>query len=70
MAAENRRLQAENKQLRRVNEVLRAASAHFAAEIGPDPNVFETDWNRGAAGRLPAPPCQDFANAQMASGWA
>lgn len=35
MIAENRRLMQENAELRRVNEVLRAASAYFAAEIGP-----------------------------------
>ena len=35
MIEENRRLRAENKELRRVNEVLRAASAYFAQEIGP-----------------------------------
>ena len=35
MVAENRRLAAENAELRRVNEVLRAASAYFASEIGP-----------------------------------
>ena len=35
MLAENKRLAAENAELRRVNEVLRAASAYFAAEIGP-----------------------------------
>jgi transposase len=35
MLAENRRLARENAQLRRVNEVLRAASAYFASEIGP-----------------------------------
>jgi transposase len=39
MLAENRRFAAENAELRRVNEVvnevLRAASAHFASEIGP-----------------------------------
>jgi transposase len=35
MTEENRRLRAENKELRRVNEVLRAASAYFASEIGP-----------------------------------
>ena len=34
MLAENKRLAAENAELRRVNEVLRAASAYFAAEIG------------------------------------
>jgi transposase len=34
MLAENRRLTRENAELRRVNEVLRAASAYFAAEIG------------------------------------
>lgn len=32
---ENRRLRAENNELKRVNEVLRAASAYFASEIGP-----------------------------------
>ena len=35
MIEENRRLRAENKELRRVNEVLRGASAYFAQEIGP-----------------------------------
>jgi transposase len=35
MLAENRRLARENAELRRVNEVLRAASAYFASEIGP-----------------------------------
>lgn len=35
MVAENRRLAKENAELRRVNEVLRAASAYFASEIGP-----------------------------------
>jgi transposase len=35
MLEENRRLQAEVRELRRVNEVLRAASAYFASEIGP-----------------------------------
>ena len=35
MAEENRRLRSENAELRRVNEVLRAASAYFAAELGP-----------------------------------
>ena len=35
MVEENRRLQREVRELRRVNEVLRAASAYFAAEIGP-----------------------------------
>lgn len=35
MIEENRRLLAENRELKRVNEVLRAASAYFAAEIGP-----------------------------------
>lgn len=35
MLAENQRLAAENAELRRVNEVLRAASAYFANEIGP-----------------------------------
>lgn len=33
MVAENRRLAKENAELRRVNEVLRAASAYFASEI-------------------------------------
>jgi transposase len=35
MLVENRRLAKENAELRRVNEVLRAASAYFASEIGP-----------------------------------
>ncbi len=35
MLAEYRRLARENAELRRVNEVLRAASAYFASEIGP-----------------------------------
>ena len=35
MLAENQRLARENAELRRVNEVLRAASAYFASEIGP-----------------------------------
>jgi transposase len=34
MLEENRRLQRENAELRRINEVLRAASAYFASEIG------------------------------------
>jgi transposase len=35
MLEENRRLKRENAELKRVNDVLRAASAYFAAEIGP-----------------------------------
>jgi len=35
MVEENRRLKRETAELRRVNEVLRAASAYFASEIGP-----------------------------------
>lgn len=35
MIEENRRLKRENAELKRVNEVLRAASAYFAAEIAP-----------------------------------
>jgi transposase len=35
MLGENARLARENAELRRVNEVLRAASAYFASEIGP-----------------------------------
>ncbi|UZG60187.1 transposase [Rhodococcus opacus] len=35
MLEENRRLAQENAELRRVNEVLRAASAFFASEIDP-----------------------------------
>jgi len=35
MLEENRRLRAEVKELRAVNEVLKAASAYFASEIGP-----------------------------------
>ncbi|MBB6172883.1 transposase [Nocardiopsis mwathae] len=34
-AEENRRLRRENAELKRVNEVLRAASAYFASEIDP-----------------------------------
>lgn len=33
MIEENRRLRRENAELRRINDVLRAASAYFAAEI-------------------------------------
>ncbi len=35
MVEENRRLKRENAELKRVNEVLRAASAYFASEIVP-----------------------------------
>jgi transposase len=35
MMDENRRLRAEVKQLRAVNDVLKAASAYFASEIDP-----------------------------------
>lgn len=35
MAEENRRLRREVAELRRVNDVLRAASAYFASEIDP-----------------------------------
>jgi transposase len=35
MFEENRRVRAEVKELRAVNEVLKAASAYFAQEIGP-----------------------------------
>ena len=35
MIEENRRLAKENAELRRINEVLRAASAYFASEIDP-----------------------------------
>lgn len=35
MLEENRRLARENAELRRVNEVLRAASAYFAQEFDP-----------------------------------
>ena len=35
MLAENAPLARENAELRRVNEVLRAASAYFASEISP-----------------------------------
>jgi transposase len=35
MLEENRRLKRENAELRKVNDVLRAASAYFASEIGP-----------------------------------
>ncbi|TQC41842.1 hypothetical protein EEB14_52305 [Rhodococcus sp. WS4] len=40
MMDENRRLARENAELRRVNEVLRAASAYFAAEIDPTPGLL------------------------------
>lgn len=33
MAAENRRLRKENAELKRTNEILRTASAFFAAEL-------------------------------------
>ena len=33
MVEENRRLRAENAELRRVNDVLRAASSYFASEL-------------------------------------
>ena len=35
MIEENRRLAKENAELRRINEILRAASAYFASEIDP-----------------------------------
>jgi transposase-like protein len=35
MLVENRRLVKENAQLRRANEILKAASAYFAAELDP-----------------------------------
>ncbi|GGK06505.1 transposase [Pilimelia anulata] len=35
MVAENRRLLKENMELRRINEILRAASAYFAREHDP-----------------------------------
>ena len=35
LVAENARLARENAELRRVNDVLKAASAYFASEIGP-----------------------------------
>ena len=35
MVEENRRLRRENVELKRVNDVLRAASAYFATEIDP-----------------------------------
>ncbi|RAO32016.1 hypothetical protein ONO23_03776 [Micromonospora noduli] len=35
MAEENRRLRREVRELRRANEILKAASAYFAAELGP-----------------------------------
>lgn len=34
-AAENARLRAENLELRRMNELLKEASAFFASELGP-----------------------------------
>jgi transposase len=35
MVEENRRLRQENLELRRANEILKAASAYFAAELDP-----------------------------------
>ena len=35
MAEENRRLRQENAELRRVNEILKAASSYFAQELDP-----------------------------------
>ncbi|GAB1692581.1 transposase [Krasilnikovia sp. M28-CT-15] len=35
MLEENRRLQRENLELRRANEILKAASAYFASELDP-----------------------------------
>ena len=35
MAEENRRLRKEVAELRRVNEILRAASSYFASELDP-----------------------------------
>jgi transposase len=35
MAEENRRLRKENAELRRTNEILKAASAYFAGELDP-----------------------------------
>jgi len=35
MLEENRRLRQENAELRRINEVLRAASSYFASELDP-----------------------------------
>jgi transposase len=35
MVAENRRLRQENLELRRANEILKAASAYFASELDP-----------------------------------
>jgi transposase-like protein len=35
MVEENRRLLKENAELRRANEILKAASAYFAAELDP-----------------------------------
>jgi transposase len=35
MLEENRRLRKENAELKRANEILKAASAYFAQELGP-----------------------------------
>ena len=35
MIEENRRLRQENLELRRINEILKAASAYFASELDP-----------------------------------
>jgi transposase len=39
MVEENRRLKRENAELKRVNEVLGAASAYFASEVAPPRRV-------------------------------
>ena len=46
MLEENRRLRAEIKELRRVNEVLKAASAYFASEVGPTLRQSRTSSTR------------------------
>ena len=46
-SAEIRRLKRENAELRRANEILKAASAFFAAELDPG----RTTMNRGQGGR-------------------
>jgi transposase len=40
MLEENRRLSKENAELRRANEILKAASAYFAAELDPTRRRF------------------------------
>jgi transposase len=63
MLAENRRLARENAELLRVNEVLRAASAYLASEIGGLPTARleeRVDPAEPGAHRRPGPVEHDF----------